>query len=161
MNIELLTLCVVICGYGLWFSLAVFNNITDFQTNRFLMAKMVTMEEIINDPNLGNRLQWRALQGKHWPTLILGGVIFYQVIAAAKIALTGIALVGVVITGGDISTALLDSINIALLMMLVLWFGFLIGGLWFGYWMKMPQVQFVHLLLVLITLMCIILTKTI
>jgi predicted small integral membrane protein len=161
MNIELLTLCIVICGYALWFSLAVFNNITDFQTNKFLIAKMISMEDIISDPNLGNRLQWRALQGKHWPTLILGSVIFYQIIVAAKIVFTGITLVGLVMSGGDISTALLNSINIALLMMLVLWFGFLIGGLWFGYWMKMPQVQFVHLLLVLITLMCIALTNTI
>lgn len=159
MNVDSLTLCIIICGYGLWFSLAVFNNITDFQTNRFLIGKMIGMEEIKDDPNLGNQIQWRALHGKHWATIIFSGVVLYQVLAAFKLILVGIALVEITMTGNTLSNEILQQVNIALLMMLILWFGFLTGGLWFGYWMKMPQVQVVHILLVLITIMCLILTK--
>ncbi|MFT5519806.1 MAG: putative small integral membrane protein [Enterobacterales bacterium] len=159
MNIDLLILCTVICGYGLWFSLAVLNNIADFQTNRFLIARMISMQEILDDSNLGNGIQWRALKGQHWSPIILTGVIFYQLLAASKLAIAGVALISLVITGGATTTELLFDINIALLMMLALWFGFLTGGLWFGYWIKMPQVQIVHIMLVLVTLICLILVN--
>jgi predicted small integral membrane protein len=154
MNIDLLIISVVVCGYGIWFSLAVFNNIVDFKTNKFLIGKMITMEDIINDPNLGNQLQWRALNGKHWPSIILSNVIAYQLIIAAKLLFSGFTLLSLITSDGVISADILLGVNYSLLMMLTLWFGFLTGGLWFGYWMKMPQVQLVHLLLILITLIC-------
>ena len=160
MNINTIIISVVIFSYGTWFILAVFNNLVDFKTNKFLIGKMITMEEIINDPNLGNKLQSRAINGEHWPSIILSCVICYQLITAIKLAFTGFMLINLVISGGSITNEVLLGVNYSLLMLLILWFGFLTGGLWFGYWMKMPQVQLVHLLLVLTTLLCLILVNS-
>ncbi|MCY1380066.1 hypothetical protein D9M69_678510 [compost metagenome] len=38
----------------------------------------------------------------------------------------------------------------ALTCFLLLWFGFVCGGLWFGYWMKQGPIQSVHMTLILI-----------
>jgi hypothetical protein len=51
----------------------------------------------------------------------------------------------------------LATANIAIVGFLGLWTSFLCGGLWFGYWMKMPQVQQVHLSLFTIALIAFVL----
>lgn len=161
MTLEVLVLSLVVCGLGAWFSLAVFNNVIDFNTNRFLIAKMISMEDIIQDPNLGNGIQWRAINGKWWPSIILVGVISYQLVVVLKSVLAGAALVSIAISGAPISDSLLFDINTTLVMWLMLWLGFLTGGLWFGYWLKMQQLQAAHIMLTIIALLSLVLVNTI
>ncbi len=42
--------------------------------------------------------------------------------------------------------------TLALTCFLMLWMGFICGGLWFGYWLKQGAIQSVHMTLILITL---------
>jgi hypothetical protein len=42
--------------------------------------------------------------------------------------------------------------DLALLLFASMWFLFLCGGLWFGYWITLPSVQTVHLLMLIATL---------
>ena len=154
MDINLVIITVVFCAYGSWFSLAVFNNISDFQTNRLLIAKMMSMDEIKADPHMGNNLQWRALDGMRWSRYVFIPVIGYQALVVGLFVIFGFDLVSAATTGTPLTDALIGHLNLAFLLALMLWFGFLIGGLWFGYWIKMPQIQSAHMLLAILTLFC-------
>ncbi|GAB1258355.1 hypothetical protein NBRC116494_28570 [Aurantivibrio plasticivorans] len=155
MDVNAVIVMLVVCAYGLWLAVAVFNNISDFQTNRALIARMVSMDDIKSDPVMGNNLQWRAMDGRRWSLFIFLPVVFYQVLTVAQFAVAGASVVVDLWTTGSISHSLVTQINIAFLLALMLWFTFLIGGLWFGYWIKMPQVQSAHLMLAMLTLFCI------
>lgn len=156
MDVNILVICVVFYGIGIWFTLAVFNNIFDFQTNKLLIGRVMSMCDIKEDPVLGNRLQWRSIENPSWHRSVLMGVILYQLAVVCKMLITGYMVIEVMLTGGSISADLQNDINLALGMLLVLWFGFLIGGLWFGYWIKMQQIQTSHILLTILTLFSIV-----
>lgn len=48
----------VLLGLAVWLSMAVFNNIMDFGTNRYLLQTMITMHDIKADMILGKGLEW-------------------------------------------------------------------------------------------------------
>lgn len=155
MNIDQAIITTILFSYTIWFLLAVLNNIVDFETNLFLIKKMMSMKEIIDDNNIGKKIQKRAIANPKYPPIVLKTVIFYQLLVGIKLIECCTLVIAVYFSGGSIDKNILIDINIAFLMLLTLWFGFLIGGLWFGYWLKMPQVQAVHMTLILITLVCI------
>jgi predicted small integral membrane protein len=154
MDINFIIISVVFCAYGMWFTLAVFNNVSDFQTNRLLIAKMMSMEDIKSDPYMGNNLQWRAMNGMRWSPVVFIPVIAYQAFIVFQFFSVGFDLFSTLLSGAAISQNLIVDVSVTFLMALLLWFSFLIGGLCFGYWIKMPQVQTAHILLAILTLFC-------
>jgi predicted small integral membrane protein len=132
--------------YGLWLAVAVFNNIVDFGTNRHLLSNVLAMRELKADPVLGKGLIGRAIDGDHAPALILRLVIAVQIII---VLLMGRGVWHLAFSDRAMG---IGAANLSFAALLGLWFWFLIGGLWHGYWMKMPQVQQVHLAMVLLTL---------
>lgn len=71
---------ILITGFALWITLCAINNLTDRGTNLHLLSLMFSMEEIIADPLMGSGLEWRALPGEPTATLILWGIIAYQIL---------------------------------------------------------------------------------
>jgi predicted small integral membrane protein len=132
--------------YCLWLVVAVFNNIMDFGTNRHLLGNVLSMRELKTDPILGKGLSGRAIDGEAVPTLILRVVIVIQIIIVLLMAR------GVWHLALSDRTTGIGAANLSFAGLFGLWFWFLIGGLWHGYWMKMPQVQQVHFAMVLLTL---------
>jgi hypothetical protein len=55
--------------------------------------------------------------------------------------------------GSSVLNAALAATNLALLVYMALWIGFLVGGLYFGYWIKQGPFQVAHLLLFTLTLL--------
>lgn len=145
---------LVVAGLAAWLSLAVSNNILDFGTNRFLLANVTSMRELKADPNLGKGLVGRAVENARYPTLILCAVIVMQVVVALLLWRGAWHLA----FAAD-ARAAVGAANLGLASFLALWLWFLIGGLFYGYWMKMPQVQQVHLALVIISTLAIILVN--
>ena len=75
----------VLTWLTVWLGMVALNNITDFGTNESLIRQMYQMQPLIDDPVLGNGLQWRAFPG--WmagPTLV--GVIAYQLATVGLLA---------------------------------------------------------------------------
>lgn len=136
-------------GMALWLSLIAFNNATDFNTNRTLLGDTVSMKAIVGDHAMGRGLEWRALpRGLGGPLLV--GIITYQVVTVAfmwRAVLTG----GRLLRGSrrDL-TAFVRRANQSLMLFAGMFLGFLIGGLWFGYWMHLGPVQQVHFTLLII-----------
>jgi hypothetical protein len=138
---------LVMAGLAAWLSLAVINNILDFGTNKHLLANVTTMRELKADPILGKGLVGRARDGEGYPAMILRVVIPVQIAVSLLLWRGAWHLVVSEDRGFSVGAA-----NLGLAGFMALWFWFLIGGLFYGYWMKMPQVQQVHLALVLISI---------
>ena len=148
---------VTLSGLATWMSLAVFNNIVDRETNVTLLHRMLSMSLLDEDPDLGNGLAKRAIKEKKTARLFLSCVIFVQVLISG-LMIVGAVMFGIGVLDGSIAAYALG-VTIATLGLTAfgsLWFFFLCGGLYFGYWIKMPQVQQVHFTLVIITVLSLI-----
>lgn len=148
---------IVLCGLASWMSLAVFNNIIDRGTNTTLLHRMLSMSLLKADPELGEGLEDRAIDRKETSALLLRLVIVVQVlISLLMIVGAALFILGVLNGSPQDYKRGVSAATLGLSAFGSLWFFFLCGGLYFGYWMKMPQVQQVHLSLVIITLLSLI-----
>lgn len=163
MDIELvfnLTPLLFLLGLSTWMSLAVYNNIVDRQTNVTLLHRMISMELLKTDPDLGNGLAGRAIENRTVAAHMLTAVVSVQILIifcmwSGSIAyLLGVFEIAGVTLGAGVALASLGIGSFA-----ALWFFFLCGGLYFGYWIKMPQVQQVHLTLLMISILTLILLR--
>lgn len=141
-------------GLGCWLSIACFNNIVDRNTNRHLLGNMFSMELLKMEETLGQGLIYRAWVNKKWTHTILWSVVAFQAIIACMFWTTAILFAMVFFNQCDPENAIFFA-NSSLMGFILLWVWFLCGGLWFGYWIKMHQVQSTHLLLLIIGLLTI------
>jgi predicted small integral membrane protein len=147
---HLFACLIIVGGLAAWLSLAVVNNICDGGTNITLLGRMMRMTELKCDCELGIGLRHRAIGDfSTFPRVALTLVIIIQV-AIAMALWAGFVYLALALAGGDAQRAI-DVASLAITAFAGLWFAFLIGGLWFGYWIKMPQVQQVHLTLLMIS----------
>lgn len=142
-----------------WLTLVVTNNITDFGTNRSLIGAMLSMEELIADDVLGNGIEWRAMSADlAVPALI--GVIAYQLVAAALLWRGAVfAFRALLRREPALPLPAVRAANLGLTAFAGLFFVFLCGGMWFGYWMKMGPVQQVHFTCLIIAVIAAILVN--
>ncbi len=147
---ALLPRTVILAGLASWMTIAVFNNITDQETNLFNLETMLTMRLLIENDILGNGLEWRALSAGAAP-FVLFCVIGWQLATAAALWWSALAQLRALIGATDPDAASLAA-NVALSMFTAMWLVFLCGGLWFGYWMKQGPIQGVHLALLIVSL---------
>lgn len=143
MSTALFPAAVMLGSMAVWLSFAVANNIRDPGTNIHLLGVMFRMELLDGDERLAHGLRQRAIFDPEFPRKVLRVVVAVQLITAFGLwlaaGLLGLACLSVVLPANAKSVA---EISVALFM--ILWTGFLCGGMWFGYWMKMWHVQQVH-----------------
>lgn len=154
----------LLLGLAIWLSLIAFNNATDPATNTALLRQTITMDALQANPEMGNGLQWRA-----WPaslaTPMLVGVIVAQSIIALLLwraaTLFGLRTLRTDSRSPDpgVFSREIAAANLALGAFMSLWFFFLCGGLWFGYWIEMGPVQGVHMTLLMVTLLSLLLVN--
>lgn len=143
---------VLVAGLALWLTIIVLNNVTDRGTNVRLIGRMMGMDEIKEDPLMGNGLQWRAIKSVVVHRLALCAVVVLQVVAVALLWRAAYLFLATTLGFGSVAAAV-SAANLALVPFVALWFFFLCGGLWFGYWMKMGPVQQVHLTLLVVSML--------
>lgn len=156
-GLHLLTV-VLLAGVTAWLTLIAVNNATDFGTNKALLQVTMNMQPLIDDPVRGNGLEWRALpNGLAAPALI--AVILYQFGTVAlmwRAVATGIRAMRNPSHGIN---GYIRQVNHALVPFLLLFVGFLVSGLWFGYWLHLGPVQMVHFTLLIIGTLIALLTN--
>ncbi|WP_138904651.1 DUF2165 family protein [Streptomyces albidochromogenes] len=154
----LLLTVVLLAGVTAWLTLIAINNITDFGTNKALLQATMNMQALIDDPVRGNGLEARALpNGLAAPALI--AVIVYQLGTVAlmwRAVATGVRLLRAPSLG---LFTYVRQVNHSLVPFLLLFAGFLISGLYFGYWLHLGPVQMVHFTLLIIGTLVALLTN--
>ncbi len=144
---------LLLIGISVWFTLAIFNNITDPGTNIFLIGQMMNMDLLSEDQNMGNGIQWRAIRSGNIHKLVFTSVVLIQIVVAMllwKAVVTYALIFNDPVTADTIANAILSA-NTGLTAFTALWIGFWCGGMWFGYWMKTPQIQQVHMALLILS----------
>lgn len=152
-----IAITVLLAGWAAWLSIAVWNNSVDRGTNEFLIGTMLSMRLIKEDPKVGLGLEARASDDTSTAKRLLTGIICIQVIISGLLWAAAICF-AYSLLGGDRFLAV-GVTNLALTAFGALWLFFLCGGLWHGYWIKTPQVQQVHLTLVMITVLLLAVTN--
>lgn len=109
---------------GVYMALVVFNNLTDFDTNRAFVVHVLAMDTTFKSPNT----MWRAITSPGWALAAYIAIIAWEAISAVAL------LAGVVawIRGGPAR----QLAGVGWLMMVLLFGGgfIVIGGEWFQMW---------------------------
>jgi len=146
----------ILAGLALWLSIACANNVVDRKTNRLLLKNMFSMSLLQEDGFLGQGLLRRAWRAQNIEHKFLWGIVAVQICIVASLW-TSVVLMILAGENPSYGIVALTVSNWSLLAFMGLWFFFLCGGLWFGYWIKTPNVQMFHMLLLIITLLAMIL----
>ena len=135
-----------------WLTIAVINNMRDKGTNVLLLGTMFRMDLLKDEPILGQGLRDRRAKGEGLARSMTKWVIRAQV--GICVLLWGAATLSVLDWLGLCDPIYaIAAINVAVGSFFALWTGFLCGGLYYGYWIKTPQVQQVHFTLFIISLL--------
>lgn len=140
---KLLPLAGLLSATGLWLGLAAYNNIRDKGTNLFLLGLMFRMDLIVDEEPLGRGLKQRAIHNEDFVRWVLRIVITAQLAIAALFLCAGYAYLSTAL-GMPFPSAKAQA-NCAVSLFSTLWFFFMIGGLWFGYWIKQSTISQVHI----------------
>jgi len=143
---------VIIFGISLWLTIAIFNNFTDQITNRVLLSTMLDMHLMINDPNqLGSGLLWRAMPS-FLSKYLLWLVIFLETLVTIYLWKSFIDFSKAIFLNKDKLQHARNTVIKALTCFMIIWLIFMIGGFWFGYWIKQGAIQHVHMTLLIISI---------
>lgn len=143
---------------ALWLSIACVNNVLDRRTNQILLHRMFSMSLLQQDGVLGQRLLARAWTNPQRSVLALWCVVIVQAVISCWLWFALILTVAAAWHFISPATARVQS-EMAVMSFFSLWAFFLCGGLWFGYWIKMPLIQLTHLLLMFISLLVLLLLQ--
>jgi predicted small integral membrane protein len=149
---------VILLALAAWLSFAVFNNIRDPSTNRYLLGQMFTMQMLAEDPHMGKGLLTRSVDSRQLPMVALRVVVAVQLILAIALWISAGSM-GLAWLGWLERETAVTAGNLAIAGFTALWSFFLCGGMWFGYWIKMSQVQQVHLTLLVIGMLAFLLIQ--
>ncbi|MGO4449517.1 DUF2165 family protein [Phyllobacterium sp. TAF24] len=157
MNPTLFSKSVLLVGIACWMTVAAINNVTDPATNRFFLETMLEMRLLSDDPNqLGIGLIWRA-----WSVVGVASALLWIIVAIQFLIATylwkgagAFLLAAIRKSDSSVETARATSIR-ALTCFLALWLTFMVGGFWFGYWIKQGAIQQVHMTLLILSIVAI------
>ncbi|MCZ7858970.1 DUF2165 family protein [Agrobacterium salinitolerans] len=154
MNPVLISKSILMLGIASWMTVAVINNATDSSTNRFFLGAMLEMRLLENEPaGLGRGLLWRAWAIPGVATALLWGIVTVQAAIAIYLwkAALQLAIATIHKAQEPIEAARATAVR-ALSGFMALWLAFMVGGFWFGYWIKQGPIQQVHMTLLIISI---------
>ncbi len=156
MNAVVTSKSVLMLGIAGWMTIAVLNNVTDPGTNRFHLGTMFEMALLAEEPNgLGQNLSWRALPRSITP-VILWLVVAVQIAITTYLWKAAWRCATAALGGrSTLSDATRRTAVRALTCFMALWLCFMIGGFWFGYWIKQGAIQQVHMTLLIVSVLSI------
>ena len=129
-------------GLSLWLSIAVLNNWQGFRSSVAAVGATMAMEPLQQSPAIDIPLLVRAVRAPRLHQLALLVVLALQLVAGLS-AWTGSFLL---IFGDGLLTAR-PWLNLALSAFSAFLFAMLLGGTWFGYWIRQEGLQLTHLVL--------------
>jgi len=135
------TTCIL--GFSLWLSIALLNNLHAFASSTKAVGATLSMAPLAVAPAIDSPLLIRAVSSPALHRLALTIIVLIQAVAvlAAWTGCYGLLL-------GDGLEAARPWLNLALSAALGFLFAMLLGGLWFGYWIRQEGLQLTHLALV-------------
>lgn len=123
---------LLLCAMAFYYTLVVFNNLTDFDSNYQFVRHVLTMDSTF----AGNRGQWRALTAPAWHIAFYWGIIAWETATTVLLWWGAVRLVCVLRGSADAFNRAKGVGILALTLSLLMWLvAFLsVGGEWFLMW---------------------------
>jgi predicted small integral membrane protein len=122
---------VLVAVAFIYMALVVFNNITDFPTNRAFVEHVLAMDTTFKSPNT----MWRAITSPGLALAAYIAIIAWEALTAIALGIGFVAGIRSVVADRDIAAARRFSVLGWLMMILLFGVGFIgIGGEWFVMW---------------------------
>ncbi|MFK0270321.1 DUF2165 domain-containing protein [Pseudomonas asiatica] len=134
-----ITCCI---GLSLWLSISLINNLHAFASSAGAIGATMSMAPLAQPPAISLPLLGRAMTSPSLHRLALSIIVLIQAAAALT------AWVGCyeLVLGAGLEASL-PWLNLALSATLGFLLAMLLGGIWFGYWIRQEGLQLTHLLL--------------
>jgi predicted small integral membrane protein len=140
---------IVICGgFSVWSLVAAYNNVVGFAGSVAAISATMSMSPLREQPPIETQFDGRRVRSLAVPKFSVVCVLLLQAAAGALLALAAIGFVG--ISPIELAPQQIGQWGFSLLM--IAWFAMLVGGLWFGYWIRQDALQMTHLALLIATM---------
>ncbi|QCI68455.1 DUF2165 family protein [Phreatobacter stygius] len=137
---------IAVFGFALWSTLAFINNISDFKGFAHAVGVTMSMALLDQQPAIPTPLRRRAITNPALAKAALGLIALWQLATAILFWLSGVQFLL-----GEAAMAK-GSATLALAALTGLCFGFLLGGMWFAYWIRQDALQLSHIGLLIASL---------
>lgn len=141
---------VLVAGLTLWSAIAALNNVVAFGASAGAIGATLSMAPLRAAPAIDLPLLRRALHAKGWSVLALSTVIALQIAATVCLGWGGMQLAGAI--GHGATAAAIAWATLGLSALSAAWLMMMIGGLWFGYWIRQEGLQLTHMMLLTLTI---------
>ncbi|ODP33459.1 hypothetical protein A9762_19065 [Pandoraea sp. ISTKB] len=141
---------VLVAGLTLWSAIAALNNVVAFSASAGAIGATLIMAPLRAPPAIDLPLLRRALRAKGWSVLALSIVIALQIAATVCLGWGGIQLAGAIGHGATATAIAWATLGLSALS--AAWLMMMIGGLWFGYWIRQEGLQLTHMMLLTLTI---------
>ena len=142
---------ILVLGFALWTMVAALNNITGFRGAAAAISGTMGMV-LLNDPPASvSPLTRRALTSPRLAAVSLILILVVQIAAALALGLGGALLLADALGASAPEWGVAAALT-GFALLTSLWFMMMIGGLWFGYWIRQEVLQLTHLTLLAVTM---------
>ncbi|WP_087687742.1 DUF2165 family protein [Pandoraea sp. PE-S2R-1] len=143
--------CVVILGLALWSAIAALNNLVAFGASSGAIGRTLSMAPLREAPAIDIPIVRRAVDAKGLAVMALIVMIVLQGMAAICLAYGGMQLAVALASGGSDAAGMHWGM-FGLTALAAAWLLMMIGGLWFGYWIRQEGLQLTHMMLLVLTI---------
>ncbi|ALS61560.1 DUF2165 family protein [Pandoraea norimbergensis] len=143
--------CVVTLGLAVWSAIAALNNLVAFGASTGAIGRTLSMSPLREAPAIDISLLRRAVHAKALAVMALIAMIVLQGIAAICLAYGGGQLAIALASAGSDATGIHWGM-FGLTALAAAWLLMMIGGLWFGYWIRQEGLQLTHMMLLVLTI---------
>ena len=130
---------MVVFGFAVWASIAVVNNIHDFKGSAYAVGGTMGMGLLDEHPSVSTPLKRRRLSNPLWSRLAVALIAGLQLVIAVLLWASGAWFL---VAEPEIAKALA---TLGFAGLAGLCFMFLLGGMWFGYWIRQDVLQLTHI----------------
>lgn len=135
----ILAQAVIIFGFALWATIATANNLRDFKGSAFVIGATMSMSLLDEHPMVATPLKRRRITNPVWSRLAVALIAAIQ-LCIAILLWTSTAFF---VFGEPQSARILATLG--LVGLIGLCFIFLLGGMWFAYWIRQDVLQLTHI----------------
>jgi len=140
---------LVCLGFALWLLVSVVNHFTDWSGAVTAVGGFMRMASFDQEPKIPSPLTRRRIQSRAVHVTTFAVIVAIQAIDALLLAVAGLSFLA-----GSAIAVLLSVWGF--LLFTAVWFAFLIAGSWFGYWVRLGDLQRTHLLLLAIGMLALV-----
>lgn len=142
---------ILVLGFAVWTAIAALNNIVDFRGASAAIGSTMAMMPLNDPPAIPSPLTKRALISPRVKGAALLGVLIVQIAAAVALGIGGVILVASGLGAGSAAVGVTAALT-GFTLLAGLWLLMMIGGLWFGYWIRQERLQLTHIALLAVTM---------